>query len=373
MKQPRRYGFTIIELLVVVSIIALLIGILLPAISKARDQARLTMSQANLRNLAAALDAYSSEFADRQPTALIDSIGQYGGSSLMTKMGNYESQTGVHHPHLWLGRSLIPSGTWARIYYNNEDTGWLYAPIDFSARFGSFRFLHQTKVLNYYLNGRFYDPVYYAPKDTIPLDIVDITFDRPEEIMFVVPGLPGDENGAEPGFSSYCFSPAAMYNPQVLAHPNQDGVGYKSPGSLPGAYRSPGVSQARYPDLKTRMLEHHWLQNKRGPDCNPGFQPGHWDGCEPYYFNHSIDSSPVTLFFDGHIGSIGVASAVRADQRMRQQSGDDAWGLWSKDTPSGSDGYFQQYAFDQGILGAGHSSFHIFTTDGILGRDIVSE
>ena len=59
MKRSRTKGFTIIELLVVVSIIALLIGILLPAIGKAREQAKLTQSQSNLRNLAAAHATYS--------------------------------------------------------------------------------------------------------------------------------------------------------------------------------------------------------------------------------------------------------------------------------------------------------------------------
>jgi prepilin-type N-terminal cleavage/methylation domain-containing protein len=71
-------GFTIIELLVVVSIIALLVGILLPAIGKARDQAQATVSQSNLRNIGTAHASYSAEFAGRQLTFIDDAAASYG-------------------------------------------------------------------------------------------------------------------------------------------------------------------------------------------------------------------------------------------------------------------------------------------------------
>ena len=58
--KRRTHGFTIVELLVVVSIIALLIAILLPAIGKARDAARQTQSAGNLRNLAVANNTYAA-------------------------------------------------------------------------------------------------------------------------------------------------------------------------------------------------------------------------------------------------------------------------------------------------------------------------
>ena len=79
MKRQLSKGFTIIELLVVVSIIALLVGILLPAIGKARDNARVTVSKSNLRQLSVAHQTYAADWADRQMTLQRDNLGQYAG------------------------------------------------------------------------------------------------------------------------------------------------------------------------------------------------------------------------------------------------------------------------------------------------------
>jgi len=69
MKQVTRCknGFTLVELLVVVSIIALLISILLPSLRGARDQAKRVICRNNLRSIWTGMLMYSYEYNDRVP------------------------------------------------------------------------------------------------------------------------------------------------------------------------------------------------------------------------------------------------------------------------------------------------------------------
>src|SRR5512140_91937 len=61
MAHVRRFGFTLVELLVVIGIIALLISILLPSLARARQSAMLLSCQSNFKQVYNAVMFYAND------------------------------------------------------------------------------------------------------------------------------------------------------------------------------------------------------------------------------------------------------------------------------------------------------------------------
>ncbi len=68
-------GFTLVELLTVMAIIAIIVALLLPAVNSSRERGRMTYCANNLKEIGKGLALYAGEHQDRLPPALNTTAG----------------------------------------------------------------------------------------------------------------------------------------------------------------------------------------------------------------------------------------------------------------------------------------------------------
>ena len=121
-------GFTLVELLVVIGIIALLISILLPTLGKAREAAKVAQCLSNIRQMGMAFQMYANEYKDSVPLAHVSSSWWQGYSVWIgtTTAGD----KGPLYPFYERGYFKQPQALYCpsqydvRYTYNNPDNPW---------------------------------------------------------------------------------------------------------------------------------------------------------------------------------------------------------------------------------------------------------
>lgn len=123
----RKTGFTLIELLVVIAIIALLAAILFPVFARARENARRSSCQSNLKQIGLGIMQYTQDFDERMPQQ--GGLEQVAGGrtyspSWRVKVYPYVKSTQIFQcPSNPRARTQIAEDTTGRQYETTE-AGW---------------------------------------------------------------------------------------------------------------------------------------------------------------------------------------------------------------------------------------------------------
>ena len=81
--RNRKSAFTLIELLVVIAIIAILAAILFPVFARARENARRSSCQSNMKQIGLGLLQYAQDYDEKYPSGLTSNRGRgWGGQTL---------------------------------------------------------------------------------------------------------------------------------------------------------------------------------------------------------------------------------------------------------------------------------------------------
>jgi len=109
-----RRGFTLIELLVVIAIIAILAAMLLPALAKAKERARVSQCISNIRQVGLASSLYLGDYRDYYPPKVAKN-GVNTQTSWVGQTGMLPTYDTVSAAERWLSDYLVRSDRRARV------------------------------------------------------------------------------------------------------------------------------------------------------------------------------------------------------------------------------------------------------------------
>jgi len=111
-QSNRKAAFTIIELLTVMSIIVILIGVLVPALSNVRKYAQKVKQMAQFNSMQSAIELFNNENDGYPPSGALDGAGQpYGGAMKLCEAMMGRDLLGFHPDSAFRADGMDVSGT----------------------------------------------------------------------------------------------------------------------------------------------------------------------------------------------------------------------------------------------------------------------
>lgn len=346
MQTIAKKGFTLIELLVVIAIIAVLLGVLLPALSSAQGSARLIKSQANLKSLAQIQEVYASE---------------YRGSLMVPfKISGYQRGTGPGQSG-WGRAQKVGSSSSIEFAPGSGNTNKWYSEM--------YAFHWYSIIGGWISQGDYASEIQFAPSDRVLIQRVSLYEEDPPYPNWSL------ENGFWDG--SYVLSPTCWFAPERYRDDNR-GPAPRLNAVLAKA-RTNKMSDVVYPSQKVILWERFdWTQKNR----TASFRDPNVAGGTPIVFGeergppqwNNPEAKPSVATTDGSVTRADISKIFQSmsDENARVSRAFTPTDKWDPKYSALKDYDMHQDGFEIGDGRSGEGQYPAFfwaTRDGIRGRD----